>query len=270
MADELNGGSPDGGTPQPTPTPTPTPSPTPPTPTPPPAPAPGNPGSEEDKRFKGITADLAKERKARQQYEARIQQYETELAAEKRRVQALAGVNTPAPEEAEAAEVRERFAKLYPHLGNLTAEEIQEMREMAKERKSLQSTTEHYWKTHGIQMVSQVQKEVQEAYGGDLTQRQKDAIQKAYVLRASADPEFLERHENGDPTLAKEFAKEWVEDWFEPARRKITATQVNQFRPLPNGKDRSTVTQGEKKIDVNNNDQVMDLLVQGRQFTGRR
>jgi hypothetical protein len=128
---------------------------------------------------------------------------------------------------------------------------------------------QHYWGKHGKAMVSDVSKELSTVYGGELTERQTNAITQAYVLRAQQDPEFLERHEAGDPELVKSFAKEWIEDWFEPARRQITKAQVGQFRPVPNGNVRNIVNQGEKKIDVNNNDQVMDMLVAGRTFTGR-
>ena len=81
----------------------------------------------------------------------------------------------------------------------------------------------------------------------------------------------LARHENhalgmdgrGVLALVKEFAKQWIEDWFEPARRRITASTLGQHRPVPSGKDRGLVTQGEKKIDVNDAKAVEDILVAG-------
>jgi hypothetical protein len=238
------------------------------TPSPTPAPAPANGSADWERQRTGLTADLKREREARQKFETERNQFQTELAAEKRRVQALAGVTPAAPGEAEADEVRQRFAALYPHLGGLTAEEIAEYREMAAERQSLRQTTDHVWAKHAKSMVNDVFKEVSSAYGGDLTEKQKDNLTKAYVLRAQADPEFLQRHEDGDPKLAGEFAKEWVETWFEPARRKITATEVGQLRRVPGGKDRSIMNSGEKKINVSNNDEVMDLLVAGRKERG--
>ncbi len=238
-----------------------------------PDPAQAKGGDDADKRFRGIQADLARERKSRQEFERKSQEFETRLAAETRRVQALAGVTPVGADEAEAAEIRARFGKVFSReqlleqLG-MTPDEIEEMRESLKERKSLQATTDHYWKTHGQAMVSSVVKDVEASYG-DLNDKQKQALTKAYVLRLQADPEALDRHENGDQTFVKEFAKEWLDDWFEPARRKVTAAEVNQFRRVPNGKDRNLVQSGEKQINVNNNDEVMDLLVKGRTFTGR-
>lgn len=258
MPDEILEGSPEGGTPTPkaTDTPTPTPSPT-------PVPVQATDG-DADKRFRGIQADLAKERKQRQDYERRVTQYETELATERRRVQALSGVNPQSPDEADREEVRQRFAALYPELAGLSKEDIDTFREMAKERAGLAETTNHYWQAHGRKMVGEVQKEITKEYGGELSARQVETITKAYVLRAQSDPAFLQRHEDGDPALASEFAKEWLADWFEPAKRKATQTQVDQFRRVPGGKDRSsTFVQGEKKIDVNDPKAVEDMLVAG-------
>lgn len=258
MPEELVTGSPESTTPESTTTGTPTPTPS---PTPVPVQA---PDSDADKRFRGIQADLAKERKQRQDYERRVTQYETELATERRRVQALTGVNPRSDAENDADEIRRRLAEIRPELADLTADEIKEWRAMASERAALAETTNHYWQAHGRKMVGEVQKEITKEYGGELSARQVETITKAYVLRAQSDPAFLQRHEDGDPALASEFAKEWLADWFEPAKRKATQSQVDQFRRVPGGKDRSsTFVQGEKKIDVNDPKAVEDMLVAG-------
>lgn len=251
-----------------TPTPTPTPSPTP-TPTPTPEPTPGTKGGEDwEKRFKGIQGDLSKERKARQQYETDLKAARAEVAREQQRVRALSGVETLTPEDAELEEVRARASKaltpdwILKQLG-LTKEEIEEMKAAKTDRARLADMEQHYWGKHGTAMVASVTKELSKEFGGDLTKRQIDTITQAYVFRAQQDPEFLKRHETGDETLITEFAKDWIEDWFEPARRKVTATEAGRFRPVPNGKDRSIVNHGEKKIDVNDPKAVEDVLVAG-------
>ena len=234
-----------------------------------PAPAPVPSGVDYEKAHKGALADLKKERDLRQKHEAAARDFQTKFEAEQKRVQALAGLAPKSAGDAEAEAVRARFGELFPHLNGLTAEDIADMREAKKDRERLQDLEKNYWGKHGKAMVGDVAKELSATYGGELTKRQTDQITQAYVLRAQSDPEFLERHESGDPTLVKEFAKEWVEDWFEPAKRQAIKSQVCQFRPVPNGQVRNIVNQGEKKIDVNNNDQVMDMLVAGRTFTGR-
>ncbi len=222
-----------------------------------------------------MLADLQRERAERKRINDQHVTLQAELAQERRRVQALSGVTPVSPEDAEAEEVRNRFSQvitsdvLLKQLG-LSKEEIADFKAMRAERSQLQETTNHYWQTHGRQMIKAVTAELSTVYGGDLTKRQTDQLTKAYVLRAQTDPEFLQRHEQGDPELAKEFAKEWAEDWFEPARRRVTATEVNSFRPVPNGKDRHLVNNGEKKIDVNDPTQVEDVLVAGFRARGNK
>ena len=238
-----------------------------------PDPAQGTKGGDDvEKRFKGIQADLAKERKARQGYEQKLQQqdiqYKAELAAERKRIAALAGINVPTTEEAEAEDIRQRLGKvatsdwLLSQLG-LTKEDLADFKTAREDRSRLSDMEQHYWGKHGQSMVGQVTKELAKEYGGELSKRQIDTITQAYVLRAQVDPEFLSRHEAGDEKLITDFAKEWLEDWFEPAKRRITATEVDRFRRVPSGKDRNLVTSGEKKIDVTDTKQVEDLLVAG-------
>jgi hypothetical protein len=87
-------------------------------------------------------------------------------------------------------------------------------------------------------------------------------LKYAYAKAAAADPEFLRRHEEGDPTLVKEFAKQWIEDWFEPARRKVTANEVGRTRAVPGGRDRSVALNGGKKIDYTNPKAIEDAMVE--------
>lgn len=227
-----------------------------------------------DREIAGFKADLIKERKARQQYETDLAAARAETAAEKRRVQALAGVNPKSDAETEDDAVRARFKVLYPHLADLTAEDIKAIREQQAAAGTFAETTQHYWQQHGRQMVSGVVQAIEKELGGKLTERQAKRIAAEYVREAENNPEFLDRHEKGDKTLIVEFAKQLSEDWFEPARRKVTQQESQRFRPVPSGQGRSIVTQGEKKIDVNDPKAVEDLLVKGYRerngdFSGR-
>src|SRR5882724_3578411 len=56
---------------------------------------------EDDTRTEGQLADLQKERKARQDHERKLAEYETQLTEERRRVAALTGITKPSPEEAD-------------------------------------------------------------------------------------------------------------------------------------------------------------------------
>src|SRR4051812_3006810 len=61
---------------------------------------------EDDPRYRGMMSDLQKERKARQQYDADLKAAKAELDQERRRVQALAGVNPKSKDEEDEALIR--------------------------------------------------------------------------------------------------------------------------------------------------------------------
>jgi hypothetical protein len=233
-----------------------------------PAPAQATGGVDWEKQRTGLTADLAKERKQRQALEAQTAQFQSELAAERKRIQALVGVTPLNPEETEAAEIRARFGKVFTkeqlleQMG-LSPEDIEDIRAAREERASTKATSDHYWTQHAQNMVNGAIEEIAKSYGGTLSEKQKATITRAYVLRAREDPAFLERHDQSDKTLAAEFAKEWIDEWFEPAKRSALATEVGQYRRVPNGQNRGIVSQGDKKIDVKDPKAVEDLLVAG-------
>ncbi len=226
-----------------------------------------------EKRFKGLTSDLQKERKARQQFEIDLKAARAEIETGNKRVRALAGVETPSPEAVEDDAIKKRLEALgYP---SLSQEDLDAIRELRATQSNLAETTNHYWVQHGRSMVNGVVAEIEKELGGKLSDRQAKRIAAEYAREAENNPEFLDRHEKGDKTLIGEFAKQLSEDWFEPARRKVTQQESQRFRPVPSGKDRGIVTHGEKKIDVNDPKAVEDLLVKGfrerhGEFTGRR
>jgi membrane-associated HD superfamily phosphohydrolase len=184
-----------------------------------------------------------------------------EVEAERRRVQALAGVTPKSQADQDDEAIKAAFAQKFPHLAGLTEEDVKAMREMREQQKTILANTEQQWKRHNQNVVNELKTLVSKEIGGTLTERQTNKLVAAYVAAAEADEQFLQRHQNGDPELLKEFAAEWVEDFFEPARRKVTQQEVQRQRVVPSGKDRGIVTHGEKKIDVNDSKAVEDMLV---------
>lgn len=270
MAVEAVAGTPEGGSPAPSPSPEgnkPAPSSPDAKSTPQPDPAPGK-GGEEDRRFKGIQADLAKERKTRQEFEAKVRDYEAKLQEQNRRVAALAGVNVPSPEEAEAEEIRKRFGQVFTRehllefLG-LSEEDIEELQSSRESRGQVNDLVQRQWQRHGQTFVDSVAKDISAEIGAELSERQKGRLIAGLVNDLQSDPALLERYEAGDPALIKEYAQQWIEDWIKPAARKATANEVDRSRRVPSGKDRSFGQTGEKKIDVTDDKAVADLLVRG-------
>lgn len=229
--------------------------------TPPPAVA--NAGDAFAKERAGMLADLKTERAARQAAETRHKEQETVLARERKRSQILADLDPKTDEERSTDEVKAAFAKLFPHLANLTQEQIERIQAVAEQGDELKTTTQKYWENHGRQMLGRVHASISdELGGGDLTPRQRQSITNAYIAEAQANPEFLSRHEAGDDTLVAEFVKNFIEDWGGPIRRNVTATEVNRARPLPNGRGRNVQGAAPKKIDFNNPKAVEDAMVE--------
>ncbi len=228
---------------------------------------------EYEKRFKGITADLQKERQARQKFERELAAANERYESERKRVQALAGLEPKSEQDTEDEAIRARLEALgYPRV---TQEDLEAIKEFKAAQAQMQQTTEHYWVQHGRGMVQHVYTAIEKELGGKLSERQQKRILSEYVRTVDADPELVRRHEAGDPSLAAEVAKQISEDFFEPIRRRTTQQETQRFRAVPSGKDRGIVTHGEKKIDVNDSKAVEDFLVKGYrerngEFTGRK
>jgi len=235
----------------------------------------GDPGAggkkqpADDARYNGVVADLQKERKARQKYEADHKAAMAELDRERARVRALSGLEVKTPEAEQEALIRQRMEALYPWMKDLTAEDIAAIRETKGRFSELESATQRTWTTHANKMLSSVTNEAQKALGGGkLSERQQKRIQQAYVDEARSNPEFLKRHESGDETLIKEFVTEWVEDFVEPGRRSAQQSELQRRPRVPGGKDRSLVGAGERPIDVKDPKAVEDMLVAGFKARG--
>lgn len=226
-----------------------------------------------DREIAGFKADLIKERKARQQYEADLAAARAESAERQKRIQALAGVNPKSDQETNDEAVKARLEALgYP---SLTKEDLEAIREVRATKARLDETIDQSWKRHNHGVVVDLRETMEKELGGKMSDRQMARVVAEYVREAESNPEFMARHEKGDKSLIAEFTKQLSEDWFEPARRKVTQQETQRYRAVPSGKDRGIVTQGDKKIDVNDAKQVEDLLVKGYrerngEFTGRR
>jgi hypothetical protein len=235
-------------------------------------PAPGQNGGN-DARDRGILADLQRERTNRQNLEARIRELEGGISERDRRVAALAGIQVPSAEDAEVEQIRAQFARVFPGLAKLTDDQIETILSNAGTAQTLQQTVAHHWENHGRSMLEGLESEVADTIGGTLSDRQKRALATAYIAAAEADPEFLKRHNRGDKALLKEFAKDWLDDWYEPARRSVTAQNVNHGRPVPRGRERTVTTTPAKPINFKDPKSVEDAMVEsfrshGGTFTG--
>ena len=218
---------------------------------------------EDDPRAKGMLADLQKERRARQQYEQKQTEIAARLEERERQIAALTNTRTPNKDEAEEQAVRDRFKQLYPHLADLTAEDVEAIREAKQMGSQYQQSEEARWTSHHSTMIAEVHSGIAKELG-DLTPRQITRINAAYVRECEANPEFMQRVERGDKTATAQFVSEYLEDFVGPVKRKQAADNVSRYRTVPNGKDRSVPVPGGKPIDPNDNDAIMKMMVESR------
>lgn len=228
-----------------------------------------SPKWEDEPRTKGMLSDLQKERKARQDFEAKFGDLQKKIEEREQQIQSLVGFRAPSKEEADLELIRERLKELVP-AANLTPEQLEKFEALLAQSDELAQATEHHWFNHSTNMLNALEKEVTSEIG-TMTDRAKKRLFGAYVQAAQEDPEFLRKHDAGDLNQLKQFVKEWIEDFVEPARRKAVATEVARNRLVPEGKSRTFNIGREKPIDVTDNKAVEDLLVSSRkgQF-GRR
>jgi hypothetical protein len=231
-----------------------------------------------DAEKRGILGDLQKERTARQRYEREYATAQAELASERRRVQALAGVNPRSEQEVLDDQVSARLRQLNvprsEKLANLSDEQIDRLLRVADNADNFEATINQQWKSLATRMMDSAVTEMSKVMGGDLTERQQTKLKTAYYNAAASDPNFLARHEAGDPKLVQEFVKEFVEDFVEPGRRKALSDEQNRMRRVPSSRDRSVVGNSGKKVDLSKDDEFADAAAaafkaHGGAFGGR-
>lgn len=189
----------------------------------------------------------------------RAAQLEQELAAERKRVQALAGVTPTDPDEANTERVRNAFFQMFPqfkHLASMSEEQIQQLVQAPQQFQKQNDAELKQWQRHGNQQVGLIAERVAAAMGADsLTPRQTEKLRTTFSawIRAQASSELqatggresvtLQKYEDGDESVVDAFVKEYVEDFVAPARRQVAAQNINRTRPVPNSAGRTQVTQ---------------------------
>ncbi len=178
---------------------------------------------------------------------------------------------------------------MFPQLkanDGLTADEMQEIKQAAAAARGASQAT---WERHAQGMLDTLGSEVSDSLGVEkLNPTQTARLQSAYREEAwaasqarqaalqrgeresmqttSQDNDFLARHERGDKTLITEFAKAFLDDWYEPARRRVASTTVQRnSRPVPRGeRTRTQIATGTPKIDYNDKDAFKKALIEAR------
>jgi hypothetical protein len=190
----------------------------------------------------------------------------------------------PSDADKQTQEIKAALLQMFPGLdavGELSKEQLQEV--MAAAREAQQSASNH-WTQHATRMLDTLSTEVQTALGvAKLSDTQSRRLRAAYrdelaaavqARNAAAESgaqydasnDALAKHERGDVGFIKEFAKAFLDDWFEPARRSATQAQLRRNRPVPSGSRTGSpaLTTTAPDIDYNNEDAFKKALAEAR------
>lgn len=201
-----------------------------------------------------LNEESGKRTKAEQERDAA----KAQLELTNKRLQIAMGLEPQDPKAAEAAEVedvlRGMLKKMYPGIDVLQNLNQEQLNKVLRAAEVATSTSEQQMNQHTATVYESLETETARSLGVDkLTVKQTDQIRRAYVAEAEAcmaareqaaelgQPydarnDFMARHLRRDPSLIKEFVSGYLNEWFTPAKRTVTAQQVRQGRrAVPNG-----------------------------------
>lgn len=199
---------------------------------------------------------------------------EQELENSRRQVQALAGVQPNDPNAAKTQQVKDAFFEMFPafrHLDKLTDEQMQQILTTPSRVADVSNAESREWARHGKTQMTSLFAEVAAEIGAEeLSADQKADLKDGFStwfrnkcqaeLHASdgAESATLQRYEDGDPNLLREYVKRHSSNWVEPARRKVTAQTLTRTRPVPNSAGRAQVTSLQRPEKFANMDERLD------------
>jgi len=229
-------------------------------------------GTNVDNRGSNVPAyRLVEETRERQRIQKQLDEANTSLDQERRRVRALSGVDPADPAAAEAQKVVAAFFNLpgVEHLAKLTPDTVEKIAKMIERGEGLEEAANYQWNQLALQTLNSVDAAAMEHYGAtELTARQQEKLHAAFWQFAKRDPEtFRQRYENRDPKLIDEFMAEYVEDVVAPIRR-LATTAVPRPRPVPRGGPSVPVVQAPPKIDFTDPQAVEDEAVRRMKDAG--
>lgn len=212
-----------------------------------------------------------------------------QLELSDKRTRALAGMENPDPKKLEADEIRSAIAEMFPQLKALEGLSKDQLTQVLDAAQTARSASLATWERHALSVVEALEDRVARAMNAEkLTPTQSKSIRRAYreeaqialhtrqqavqngdresVETTAQDNDFIARHERGDKSLIEEFAKAFLDDWYEPARRAATTSMARrQMRPVPSGgRQRVPLASGQEKLNLNNKADFQKALLAAR------
>ena len=205
--------------------------------------------------------------------------FKAELDSRDKRIRALAGVDPIDPQGLEDQKVLSELKRM--GVITLSQEEYDDFKKLRESASGIEAATLSVHERHAESMIVQVEQQVEDELGKELTARQHRALRRAYrdaaeeaFMARQEDPahdpsnDFLARHDRGDKTLAKEVADQFLQDWVEPVRRKVTNEAVTRNRPVPRAGGKPITTQ-PKPLDLSKPGAFEEALASARRDEGR-
>lgn len=158
-----------------------------------------------------------------------IRNLKAQIAERDRRVSALAGIKTPSPQEAEAAQLREQLFSIVPEFKDFLEKKDAIMRAAEFDFGSISSNEQRQWANTGRQALNLLTSELKAAYGGqDLSDRAKGHYQTAFIAHLAQNDALRERFENGDVEgVVREYVADLTEGVLSPFKRLAAAPSVD-------------------------------------------
>jgi hypothetical protein len=155
------------------------------------------------------------------------------LQYERQRVAALSGVKAPeAPLSPADEELQREFAAKFPKLAALQAkaDKLDALLERFEgfDPSAVTSAQDHYYESLGTQTLTQLDQQMSDVIGGQLTPFAQQILHNAFGAWVASDPQIGARYTRQDPKLIGDFIKEYQSGILDPFRRKITTAQAPQ------------------------------------------
>jgi hypothetical protein len=182
-----------------------------------------------------------------------------ELAAERKKVQALSGVTPTSKEDEEWEAARTLLEKKYPGLAMLSdAQIVTKLQKIFDTSESIQANSDQQWQNQGIRSFKELEALAAKELKADLSPRGKRALRAAFIDYVQSDEEAGERYVTGDTDLIKEFWLDYQKSFIDPVRRSQNASVVERGSRLrmPRGGNSAANVPAVKKPDYTNEDSV--------------
>jgi len=182
-----------------------------------------------------------------------------ELAAERKKVQALSGVVPTSKEDEEWEAARALLEKKYPGLAMLSdAQIVKKLQKVFDTSESIQANSDQQWQNQGIRSFKELEALAAKELKGDLSPRGKRALRAAFIDYVQSDEEAGERYVTGDTELIKEFWLDYQKSFIDPVRRSQNASVVERGSRLrmPRGGNSAANVPAVPKPDFTNEDSV--------------